>query len=184
MTRFHNALAPAGLALAVALASAGMSLAQETVLPPDARPMTPEEMHQLYKNRSWQWESGAGLMRDEGRAFSAWVEDANGPSWAEGKWVLTTSGHMCMRATWYSASGAFPAETCFAHQIAGATIYQKSEPSGQWYVFRHDPPQADDEAAKLVRSDLVSAQLPAIQAKLHGQRPVTDQRPVAGRRWP
>jgi hypothetical protein len=39
------------------------------------------------------------------------------------------------------------------------TIYQRREPSGEWYVFKHAKPAAGDEFSKLVREDLVSAEL-------------------------
>jgi hypothetical protein len=157
-------------ALTLLAAPLTQAMAQGTEPPAEARVMTPAELLQLYQNRSWQWESGAGYMQEEGRRFTAWVDDANGPTWAEGRWVLTDAGRMCMRAVWYSSSAAVPAETCFSHRIDGTTIYQKSEPAGQWYVFRSAAPKATDEASKLVRQDLVSERLAVIKTGLERDR--------------
>lgn len=62
--------------------------------------------------------------------------------------------------------GVFPAETCFEHRIGDGSIYQRREPDGTWYVFRHDPMQDGDEAQKLVSADLVSAHREEMKAAL------------------
>lgn len=46
-------------------------------------------------------------------------------------------------------------KTCFSHRIDNGTIYQKREPGGEWYAFRNAEVHQDDEASKLVSTDLV-----------------------------
>lgn len=153
------------VAVACALAGATCAAAaQTTVVPAKARVMTAVEIHKLYRDKNWRWESGAGQMKDEGRQFRAWAEDASGKTWAEGRWVITNTGRMCFDATWHSQAGAFPAKTCFSHRIHDGTIYQKRDPGGEWYVFRHAKPQAGDEASKLLAADLVSPRLKDMKA--------------------
>jgi hypothetical protein len=131
-----------------------------------ARAMTAFEIYELYKDKSWQWDNGAGHMTSAGRQFSAWVDDEKGKSWAEGRWVITETGWLCLNATWYSERGAFPAKTCFSHRIDNGVIYQKREPTGEWFVFRHSRPKDSDEAHKLVATDLVSQQRDNIKTTL------------------
>lgn len=132
---------------------------------PGTRSMTAFEIYQLYKNKSWQWDDGAGHMTGAGRQFSAWVDSEKGKSWAQGRWIIET-GLLCLDATWHSKQGAFPAKTCFSHRIGNGTIYQKREPDGEWYVFRHAEARKDDEAHKLVSTDLVSQQRESIKTAL------------------
>ncbi|UXN66729.1 DUF995 domain-containing protein (plasmid) [Phyllobacterium sp. A18/5-2] len=134
--------------------------------PAGTRAMTPFEIYALYKNKSWQWDNGAGHMTDAGRQFTAWADGEKGKSWAEGRWVITETGGLCLNATWHSGQGAFPAKTCFSHRIGNGTIYQKREPDGEWYIFRHAKAREDDEAHKLVFTDLVSQQSDSIKTAL------------------
>jgi|UPI0003F648AB hypothetical protein len=161
------------LAMAASLL-AGAARAENVAIPSDARPMTALELYTLYRDKSWQWENGAGLMREADRQFSAWVRGEKWNSWAEGRWAITDTGLLCLKATWHTQEGSAPIKSCFSHRIAAGTIYQKREPDGQWYVFRHAIPQKGDEASKLVAADLVSQQRDAIQAAL-GVAPSTEQ---------
>ncbi|ANH09210.1 DUF995 domain-containing protein [Shinella sp. HZN7] len=161
------------LAMAASLL-AGAARAENVTLPADARAMTAVELYTLYRDKSWKWENGAGLMREADRHFSAWVSGGKWKSWAEGRWVITDTGLLCLKATWHTQEGSTPAKSCFSHQIAAGTIYQKREPDGRWYVFRHAIPRKNDEASKLVAADLVSQQRDAIQAAL-GVAPSTEQ---------
>ncbi|WP_287246281.1 DUF995 domain-containing protein [Mesorhizobium sp.] len=147
-------------------APAFASSSQVSVLPEGARRMTAGEIYDLYRDKSWQWDSGAGRMVGANRHFSAWTDGETGQSWAEGRWIITETGWMCLNATWHSEQGVFPAKTCFSHRIDNGTIYQKREPGGEWYAFRNAEVHQDDEASKLVSTDLVSRQLDAIKAAL------------------
>jgi hypothetical protein len=65
------------------------------------------------------------------------------------------------------ASGVVPNATCFSHRKLGEVIYQKREPSGDWYVFKHAAPAEGDEFDKLVDQDLVSRDMEQIRSSLH-----------------
>lgn len=135
----------------------------EASLPPGTVPMAASELFLLYHDKSWQWADGAGRMDSADRRFTAWVDGEKGKSWAEGKWLVTDSGQMCLKADWHSVEGIFPGKTCFAHRIGDGTIYQKQEPDGAWYVFRHVDGRADDEAKKLVSADLVTGRVDSLK---------------------
>lgn len=159
-------LVAAVLTVSALAGSAHSAFSQDSVLPADARTMTAFEIYRLYKNKSWQWDDGAGLMEDAGRKFSASGDGEKGKFRAEGRWVISDTGLMCLKATWHTGEGAFPAKTCFSHKINGKTIYQKREPDGEWYVFRHADPRENDAASKLIAADLVSQPKDDIQATL------------------
>lgn len=143
---------------------------EESILPSKARIMTPTEIYDLYRDKSWEWENGAGFMKDAGRRFRAWKSGEEGKSWAEGRWVITRSGGMCLDATWHTKDRLYPSKTCFSHRVHNGTIYQKREPDGNWYVFSHAVPRVDDEAKKLTPGDLVSEELEGVKAALSSIR--------------
>ena len=147
------------------LAAAGPGYAAESAVPPEAaRAMTGVELYELYRDRSWQWSDGAGLMETEGRRFAAIVKSEDETGWAEGRWIVTDSGRFCFDAEWQMPNGTFLDKTCFRHLLHEGTIYQRKEPAGDWYVFRHAEPATVDEFNKLVRQDLVSSDLEAVKA--------------------
>jgi len=153
--------------------SAGQGWASEqTIVPEQARVMTGVELYMLYRDKSWKWADGAGRMQDEGRVFKAVAGTGANTTWAEGRWVVTDTGKLCFKAAWHTRTGTFPDKTCFSHKIDGETIYQKKEPSGDWYVFKNSKPTDGDEFNKLVRDDLVSGRLEAIQPSAGNIRPV------------
>lgn len=128
--------------------------------------MTAGEIYELYRDKSWQWDDGAGRMTGADRKFSAWADGGKGKSWAEGRWVITETGRMCLKATWHTEQGAFPAKTCFSHRIGNGAIHLMREPDGEWFMFRHAKIRDDDEANKLVSTDLVSQQRDEIKTVL------------------
>ncbi len=127
--------------------------------PPQARAMTAGELFALYGDKSWKWPDGAGLMETKDRRFTAIAGSGEQASWAEGRWSVSDSGRLCFVAEWHAKSGVASGRTCFIHMVDGDTIYQRRQPSGGWYVFKHAKPTAGDEFNKLVREDLVSAKL-------------------------
>jgi hypothetical protein len=127
--------------------------------PAQARAMTAVELYALYGDKSWQWPDGAGLMDTKDRRFKAIAGSGKKASWAEGRWSVSDSGRLCFAADWHTKSGVSSDRTCFIHMFDEDTIYQRREPSGEWYVFKHAKPAAGDEFSKLVRDDLVSAEL-------------------------
>ncbi|AIM03601.1 DUF995 domain-containing protein [Sinorhizobium meliloti] len=141
----------------------------EVAVPENARTMTGVELYMIFQGKTWTWESGAGRMESEDRAFRAWAQSATGESWAEGRWSVNDRGQLCLMAVWHSQSAAAPDKTCFSHRTLDGTIYQKREPSGDWYVFKHAEAQTGDEFNRLVREDLVAAKLAAVKERLEGQ---------------
>jgi hypothetical protein len=139
-----------------ATASTAPVAAAEDGLPAATTPLSAAELFVLYRDKSWQWPDGAGRMDSTDRRFTAWVDGEKGKSWAEGRWMVMDSGLMCFQADWHSGAETFPTRTCFAHRIGNGTIYQKKQPDGAWYVFRHAEIRTDDEVNKLVSADLVS----------------------------
>lgn len=135
-------------------------------LPDGARVMTPAELYLLYRDKNWQWADGAGRMESQNRRFTARVDGEKGKAWAEGRWRITWSGQMCFDAKWHLAHGVFPNKTCFSHRIADGTIYQKREPDGVWYVFRHASGNKDDEARKLLSIETITPKTEALNLAL------------------
>jgi hypothetical protein len=133
------------------------------VVPEKARIMTAAEVYMIFRDKTWEWENGAGRMQDEGRLFKAWAQSETGATWAEGRWSVNNRGQLCLKAVWHSKGAAAEDKTCFSHRIAGRTIYQKREPAGDWYIFRHAKPAIDDESKRLVDKDLVGPRLPVVQ---------------------
>jgi hypothetical protein len=141
--------------------------AEETVkVPKAARVMSAVELYLLYRNKTWQWPEGAGRLQEKGRAFIGWSGSGDNTQWAEGHWVLSDTGLMCLKADWY---GVPPHQmkqsnkSCFRHRIYEGTIYQKQEPSGSWYIFKHAKAADSDEFMKLVAEDTVSALVEKLQ---------------------
>ena len=147
-------------------APAGAAPSARDGLPDGARPMTPAELYMLYHDKSWQWADGAGRMESRNRRFTARVDGEKGKAWAEGRWRITWSGQMCFDAKWHLAQGIFPNKTCFSHPIADGTIYQKREPNGVWYVFRHAGGNKDDEARKLISIETITPATEALNLAL------------------
>ncbi|YCI04785.1 DUF995 domain-containing protein [Ensifer sp. D2-11] len=141
----------------------------EVAVPENARTMTGVELYMIFQGKTWTWESGAGRMESEDRAFRAWSQSATGESWAEGRWSVNDRGQLCLTAVWHSQGAAARDKTCFSHRTLDGTIYQKREPSGDWYVFKHAKVKAGDEFNRLVREDLVAAKLAAVKERLEGQ---------------
>lgn len=140
--------------------------AEPVKVPAQARAMTAAELYVLYRDKTWQWPDGAGRMQDKDRAFIGWSGSGDDTRWAEGRWVLSDTGLMCLKADWYgiqAKQGKEAGKSCFRHRIYEDTIYQKKEPSGSWYVFKHAKAADSDEFKKLVAEDTVSAQLAKLQ---------------------
>lgn len=69
---FVLAILPAALFLWNSPASA------EVAVPENARTMTGVELYMIFQGKTWTWESGAGRMESEDRAFRAWAQSATG----------------------------------------------------------------------------------------------------------
>jgi hypothetical protein len=154
-----------------AVTFAGVSHAGEEIAPSaGARPMTGVELYQLYRDKSWAWSDGAGRFDDEARRFTARTGAGGTTAWAQGRWTVTDDGNLCLNAEWHTVSGVHANKTCFSHKRDGETIYQKKEPSGAWYVFKHAKQAESDEFKKLVTDNLVSPDLATIKSNLEDQK--------------
>ncbi|MDX0480515.1 DUF995 domain-containing protein [Sinorhizobium medicae] len=161
--RLALAILPVALFLFQSPASA------EVAVPEEARAMTGVELYMIFRGKSWKWESGAGRMEGEGRVFRAWVQPGSGETWAEGRWSVNDRGQLCLSAVWHSQNATVSDKTCFSHRTLDGTIYQKREPAGDWYVFKHAKRRADDEFNRLVDEDLVDPKLPMVKERLTDQ---------------
>ncbi len=164
-----GALRGFAIGLGVLLGSSSGNFAWAEDIPPaSAEPLTAIELYVLYRDKTWNWDSGAVHFFDNGRRFLAWVSGDKGDSFGEGKFTLTDSGRLCLRGEWTDATGAEESVSCFLHKKDRGTIYQKREDEGEWYIFRHAPVQADDEINRLVGGDSVSDRVAGIKSKLGG----------------
>ncbi|WP_425339679.1 DUF995 domain-containing protein [Microvirga lotononidis] len=128
------------------------------------RVMSAEQVELLFRNKTWLWTNGAGYFAADG-SFLAWSGSSIAKSsYAKGRWYATGDGSMCFEATWHVLSGAKGSTTCFTHRSLGQTIYQRKNPSGPWYEFRHTPVAAKDEFRKLVRGDRVTTKIARLEA--------------------
>ncbi|MFZ2102152.1 MAG: DUF995 domain-containing protein [Oricola sp.] len=149
-----------------AVVSIGAAASAET-LPPNARPVGAVELYMLYKDKTWQWEHGAGRFYAQGRRFLAWSEDEQGKSYADGRFILTDRGRVCMDAAWRGAGYSPVADqTCFVHFQAGGTIYQRKEGTDFWYTFKHERHSDVGEYAKFVDEDIVTEKVEEIRKEL------------------
>jgi len=114
-------------------------------------PLTSAELVRLYECRTWLWSAGAGYFSPKKRAFTAWSAE---------------NGKLCFRAKWTGKSGSAPATTCFSHRTKGGAVYQKREPSGDWYLFKHARTRSSDEYAKFRSGDLVAGRLAKVKTRL------------------
>ncbi|WP_426130585.1 DUF995 domain-containing protein [Pararhizobium sp. PWRC1-1] len=154
-----------------AVTLADVSLASEGLVPSAAaRPMTGVELYKLYRDKSWAWSDGAGRFDDEARRFTARTGAGNTATWAKGRWTVTDDGRLCLDAQWHMVSGVHANKTCFAHRFERGTIYQRKEPSGAWYIFKHAVPTETDEFVKLTAEHLVSPDLATITTHLDDQK--------------
>lgn len=158
-------LAASCLVSTFALANPVEAGGKDPTPPRDARPMTSFELYMLYHDKSWQWPDGAGRLQADGRRFTAWAGFGDKATWAEGRWTVNDRGRLCLKAQWHTILAVNPNTTCFSHKKLGDTVYQKREPSGDWYVFKHATPAAD-EFSKLVSQDLVSQDIERIKSSL------------------
>ncbi|PDT49817.1 DUF995 domain-containing protein [Sinorhizobium fredii] len=131
-----------------------------------ATPLTAGEIHAIYGQKSWIWKEGAGYFSVRERRFTAWSKENGKPSYGVGRWFITEPGKLCFKADWHAKDGSAAATTCFSHAKRGNVIYQKREPDGEWYVFKHRRARADDEFARLRRGNYVSDRLGAIQTRI------------------
>jgi hypothetical protein len=135
-----------------------------------AAPLTTDELFALYHGRSWLWKDGAGYFSVKQRRFTAWSREGGSPSYADGRWFATSRGKLCFKAKWHAKDGAASTVTCFSHRKKGGTVFQKREPSGEWYVFKTTPAKTRDEYGKIRPGNHVSTRFKQIEARLSSSK--------------
>ncbi|TIT88863.1 MAG: DUF995 domain-containing protein, partial [Mesorhizobium sp.] len=81
-------------------AAAKNSAAVEAAAKPEAAP-TAFELQLLYADRTWNWKNGAAYFGLD-RRLQAWTAGQDRPAVAEGRWLVTDTGKMCMELAWRS----------------------------------------------------------------------------------
>jgi Protein of unknown function (DUF995). len=135
--------------------------------------MSAQEVADIYKDKTWTWQNGAGYFGSNHR-FRAWSGSGKAATFATGKWSVTGKGQLCFDATWSYGSGSRPAKTCFSHRKNDTVVYQRKDPSGEWYVFKGDPIKEDDEVRKLQDGDRVSSKFKRVSANVKKQQQIAE----------
>jgi hypothetical protein len=126
-------------------------------------PVADAELGSMFRGKTWVWPEGAAYFAPNGK-FIAWSGKNTAASFARGSWRTAPKGRLCFSAQWVSRAGAGPAETCFSHVVKSGDLFQRKDPKGEWYVFKHATPLADDEFSKLVAGDQAGAEAEKIRA--------------------
>lgn len=128
-------------------AAAKNSAAVEAAAKPEAAP-TAFELQLLYSDRTWNWKNGAAYFGLD-RRLQAWTAGQDKPAVAEGRWLVTDTGKMCMELAWRSKTYTTkPQRTCYSHRIESGNIEQRKDPDGEWYDFKHAKDDPADEHKK------------------------------------
>lgn len=111
------------------------------------------ELQLFYADRTWNWADGAAYFAQD-RHMRAWTSGPDSTSVAEGRWLLTNNGKMCMELVWRSKTyAATPIRTCFSHRVEGGNVEQRKDPDGRWYSFKHASDDPADEHRKFQEGD-------------------------------
>ncbi|RFB79964.1 DUF995 domain-containing protein [Methylovirgula sp. 4M-Z18] len=149
-----------------AIVPTAMAAQSETAKALAGKPLTGSELTQLYRNRTWIWDHGGGYFAAKDNTFNAWSGKGSSASYGEGVWFTASGGRLCFDAEWHSAQGNAPALTCFSHREKNGVIYQRREPAGAWYIFKHARVKHDDAYLKLQLGDRVAGHIPRIKERL------------------
>jgi hypothetical protein len=144
----------------VALSGAAHAAAGKDRAPAEAEAAavpTAYELSLLYANRTWIWKNGAAYFAKDNRRLQAWTSGQDKASVAEGRWLVTAAGKMCMELSWRSKTYAKQGRTCYSHRIQDGKIEQRKDPDGEWYNFK-GPPEEADEYRKFEEGDTKGAQ--------------------------
>lgn len=130
-----------------------------------ASPLSATALEAIYSGRTWKWKDGGGFFSGKKNRFIAWSRNGRAWSYGQGRWYATNNGKLCMQAYWLSKTGGGSDTSCFLHRQKDGVIYQKRNLTGDWYVFQSNPPRSTDEAAKVVKGDLVSKGLARLKSE-------------------
>ncbi|MER8371897.1 DUF995 domain-containing protein [Mesorhizobium sp. M1338] len=119
---------------------------------------TAYELQLLYADRTWVWKNGAAYFAQGDRHLKAWTSGQDTASVAEGRWLVTSGGKMCMELAWRSKGYTGKQHrTCYSHRIQGGNIEKRKDPDGEWYSFRRSPEGLSDEDRKFETGDTKGA---------------------------
>ena len=156
--------------LTAAIAIAAIGLAIQAASAADLRdamsaPLGAAEVADIYSDKTWRWEDGAGYF-GRGGEFKAWSTDDTGtPGYGTGRWTSDDAGRLCFNATWQYGSNSTQVSECFGHRRADGALYQRVEPTGEWYAFRSQPIQPDDEINRIMAGDEVTSRIEEIRSQ-------------------
>ena len=128
------------------------------------RPLKAEAVRKLFSGKTWLWQGGGGYLDPSGSFVAVVGTDAASATYAEGKWEVNDKGQLCHTEDWRSRSGTSNASTCYTHHSWGNAIYQRKDPTGPWYVFRHARSRSGDPANNLVQGNRIADQVRQVQA--------------------
>lgn len=135
-----------------------------------AMPVAAGELAEIFGDKTWQWSAGGGRFFAEGRRFAAYSEEGDKATIAEGRWRVT-DGRLCLVARWKSKEWNVRKRTCFGVLRDRGTIYQRSEPKGEWYVLQSYKPRPEDEISKLINEDTVTPNVQRLKKTLDNSKP-------------
>ena len=114
-------------------------------------------INSLYAGKSWIWSDGAAYFSPD-RKFVAWSGSGKNMAYVQGTWWVSPTGWVCFQGLWHANGPSGRNSTCFSHRMGPEQVmYQRKEPGGDWYVFKHTQPMAGDEYAKFKNGDLATA---------------------------
>ena len=145
----------------LALSGTARAASEENPKPAEAAVTVPTayELQLLYSNRTWLWKDGAAYFGQAARPLRAWTSGQDSASVAEGRWLVTKDGKMCMEVAWRTKSyKGKPQRTCYSHRVRGGAIEQRKDPDGAWYSFKRTPEDLSDEYRKFEVGDTKAAQ--------------------------
>jgi hypothetical protein len=149
--------------MAVSIPAAAVASGSEAPSAPPGKQMSASEVRKLYRGKTWMWNDGGGYFAPDGRFQAAMGSDRDTGSFVTGTWQVRRSGRLCFAGAWTVQGKRSYDTSCFAHRVVGNVIYQRKEPSGDWYVFRSEPPKPEDEIKKLIGGDQIEAKLKALR---------------------
>ena len=134
----------------------------EAAAKPEIAP-TAFELQLLYADRTWNWKDGAAYFGMD-RRLQAWTAGQDSPAVAEGRWLVTENGKMCMELAWRSKTYTTkPQRTCYSHRVENGNIEQRKDPDGAWYDFKHTKDDPADEHRKFEAGNTKGAQFDEIR---------------------
>ncbi|GAB4066729.1 hypothetical protein GCM10028812_16330 [Ancylobacter sonchi] len=158
---------------AYAQAAAPQAAAQAAMKPNPTGMPSVTSIDALYSGKSWIWSDGAAYFSPN-RKFVAWAGSGKDVSYVQGTWWVSPIGWVCFQGMWHANGPSGRNSTCFSHRMGPEQVmYQRKEPGGDWYVFKHAQMMTGDEYAKFKNGDLASAGMMKAKQELKAIRAVS-----------